>query len=117
MNTPLSKMALLDLSGELRNQIWRYALVEENAIAIPATNTSEPLQPGLLSVNRQLRAECTDIYYNENTFYLEVEPRRTDSKLKHPWFAAIGPERAQQIRKLTIDLEVPPKDLVEVIEP
>ncbi|EMC96951.1 hypothetical protein BAUCODRAFT_48719, partial [Baudoinia panamericana UAMH 10762] len=57
---------LLNLPGELRNYIYRLALVEDDHIKI--SKNSKPLQPGILQVSRQCRKEASDIYYQENIF-------------------------------------------------
>ncbi|KAF7190711.1 hypothetical protein HII31_07870 [Pseudocercospora fuligena] len=60
---------LLGLSGELRNVIYRLALLEENGILVTQTNHTEP---GLLQVCRQIRDEAKTIYRQENGFRLHV---------------------------------------------
>lgn len=55
---------LLSLPAELRNRIWHEVL-------LPQSNehfclSSARLEPGLLSVNRQVRLEATGIFYSNN---------------------------------------------------
>ena len=58
---------LLSLPPEIRNTIYRYALVQrEISIRAPAFATAE--QPAVLQVNHQIRTEAIDIYYYENEF-------------------------------------------------
>lgn len=59
---------LLRLPGELRNEIYRYALVEADNEHIRISKHIKPAQPGILQVNRQCRKESADIFYAENTF-------------------------------------------------
>ncbi|KAK4575303.1 hypothetical protein LTR86_001156 [Recurvomyces mirabilis] len=54
------------LPGELRNQIYRYALLEPEHIKI--TKHSRVLQPGILQTSKSCRKEAGDIYYQENVF-------------------------------------------------
>lgn len=58
---------LLALPAELRNRIYRHALVKDHLISIQK-HVELPLPPGLLQVNRQIRAEAYQIYYLENNF-------------------------------------------------
>ncbi|KAK5709071.1 hypothetical protein LTR17_020134 [Elasticomyces elasticus] len=60
---------LLCLTPELRNSIYRFALLESEPIRL--TRESEP-QPALLRVNRQLRKEAIGIWFSENKFELEM---------------------------------------------
>ncbi|KAI7362801.1 hypothetical protein KC336_g21649, partial [Hortaea werneckii] len=55
----------LQLPGELRNQIYRYALVSDKAIEITPTG---PGEPPLLSTCVTIRRETKGIYYPENNF-------------------------------------------------
>lgn len=55
----------LDLPGELRNRIYRYALVTPERILLRGENKK---QPALLRVSRQVRKEAIKIYYDENEF-------------------------------------------------
>jgi hypothetical protein len=65
------------LPGELRNEIYRLALVsrgsggEEEQQPIPVTKTRFT-EPGLLKVSKQLRLEAATIFYAENTFSLDI---------------------------------------------
>lgn len=55
---------LLSLPPEIRNIIYRYALVEGLIRVIQ----DPPPQPALLQLNRQVRDEAIQIYYQENCF-------------------------------------------------
>jgi hypothetical protein len=63
---------LLSLPPEIRNIIYRYALVEDE-IEIDPPMSPVPEQPSLLQTNRQVRAEASDIYYKENEFVWCIE--------------------------------------------
>ena len=71
---------LLTLSGEIRNTIYRYVL-HEDYINVP-DGTLALSQPGLLQVNRQLRKEASDIYYEENIFRFEIRGLNIDTLLE-----------------------------------
>ncbi|TKA70392.1 hypothetical protein B0A55_05615 [Friedmanniomyces simplex] len=60
----------LRIPGELRNEIYRYALLEDDTIKI--NKHAKPAQPGMLQTNRQCRKEAGDIYYHENTFLFGI---------------------------------------------
>lgn len=61
---------LLNLPGELRNQIFDFAVVEPSAIRV----TSKGLdQPALLKTCRQIRREAGTIYYGSNEFDICLE--------------------------------------------
>lgn len=62
---------LLALPAELRNAIYRFALVENDRIQI-TDQKPPPSEPGLLSVNKQVRKEARGIYHKENIFRFHV---------------------------------------------
>ena len=61
-----SKCHLFELSPELRNTIYRLALVSNNTIEVGAAD-APPMDPPLLMTCRQIRREARGIYYQENT--------------------------------------------------
>lgn len=63
------RLNVLDLPLELRQRIWRPAVVEEQFFVYPAVSTE---QPDLAMATRQIRGEVLPIYYAENTFAVEV---------------------------------------------
>jgi len=86
---------LLALCAELRNTIWRFTLVDSEAVSV--TNNTTPMEPGLLAVCRQIRNECRTIYYAENTFKVRdfglLHRRSPETR----WLASIGVEQAGKI--------------------
>ncbi|KAK4954953.1 hypothetical protein LTR10_007145 [Elasticomyces elasticus] len=64
-----TRLRLLDLPPELRNQIWRYVLHEQNAIPV---SSSASQQPALLRTCHQITRETRGIFHNENTFRITV---------------------------------------------
>ncbi|KAK0255325.1 hypothetical protein B0A54_03193 [Friedmanniomyces endolithicus] len=69
-STCMPESPFLRIPGELRNEIYRYALLEDDTIKI--NKHTKPAQPGMLQTNRQLRKEAGDIYYHENTFLFGI---------------------------------------------
>lgn len=56
---------LLKLPGELRNRIYRSALLEQPYVTV---GRAAFVEPGLLLVCHQIRREAAPIYYGENKF-------------------------------------------------
>ena len=65
---------LLELPAELRNDIYRFALVgdPEDKIKITPGMPNPPYEPALLRVSRQVRNEASSIYYQENHFRFDM---------------------------------------------
>lgn len=63
------KCHLLQLPGELRNRIYRYALVTDDDIDVTSTG---PGEPALLLSSKDIRQESLLIYYRENHFNMRV---------------------------------------------
>lgn len=59
--------SLLALPGEIRNSIYRFALVTARPFAIQL-QWNRPLDAALLRVNKQIFNEASSIFYHENTF-------------------------------------------------
>lgn len=68
-STSYPKASLLGIPGELRNQIYRYALLEDQLIKL---NPQDHQLPGLLRTCRQIADEATDIYQTENNFQVDA---------------------------------------------
>ncbi|KAI5367999.1 hypothetical protein Slin15195_G031330 [Septoria linicola] len=58
------------LPGEVRNRIYRYALVDTGDLEITSTG---PGEPSLLRVCKRVRNEASSIYYAENNFDLQIQ--------------------------------------------
>ena len=98
-SSQLDSMLLSKLPRELRDKIYRYAVIEDNDIPIRVTRCETQdgerrrrLEIGhaLLRACKQTRQEVADIYYLENTFLITedlVEKRaiRELSRLLTPW--------------------------------
>lgn len=73
---------LLKLPGELRNRIYRLALLEPQPIGLSPTNFVEP---SLLVACHQIRREAATISYGENTFRVPIP--NYDSTMCKLWTA------------------------------
>jgi hypothetical protein len=62
---------LFKLPPELRNMIYRYAIIDNRALRI--TKTAGIPEPALLSACKILKSETWKIFYLENTFLCEVD--------------------------------------------
>jgi hypothetical protein len=71
---PSSQASLMNLPLELRQRIWRVAVVKTHFFVYPAIDHE---QPDLAMTSRQVRSEVLPLYYGENTFAIEI-PASTD---------------------------------------
>ena len=81
----------LSIPGEISNEIYRLALIEDNVVDIrlrkrwssmsgwSSASSSEPFmkpspwrEPGILEVSKAIRQEASSIYYRSNTFELSL---------------------------------------------
>ncbi|KAK5124394.1 hypothetical protein LTR85_001611 [Meristemomyces frigidus] len=72
---------LLTLPGELRNRIYRLALVAHDDITVDKENWK---QPALLQVCKRIRKEGSSIYYEENKFGFDATDFNSDALIS--WF-------------------------------
>jgi hypothetical protein len=118
-----SQASLMGLPLELRNWIWRLAVVETQFFVYPAINQE---QPDLAMTSRQTRNEVLPLYYGENTFAIEIpvpveagtgkkkgkDPERTSLLLVRKWIAALEDRQyVGTINKWALSRAPPPKDL------
>ena len=61
---------ILALPAELRNEIYRYAIIEDGQIEVTLEG---PGEPELLRTCGEIRQEAITIYYTENHFVLQIE--------------------------------------------
>ena len=71
---------LLSLPSELRIQISRYVVVNEQRISVSKTDCT---QPALLRTCRQIREECLKIFYGENHFDIYLYDLEYDLSTAH----------------------------------
>lgn len=87
------------LPGGLRNNIWR-AVVVEPIESITFTDTMR--LPGILSTCREIRQECTSIYFGENIFRIACQVAHNNVSCPLA-LRAIGDASAGMIRRLQLD--------------
>lgn len=63
------RASLLGIPGELRNTIYRYALLEDQLVKLSPQNHQ---LPGLLRTCSQIRDEANEIYQIENNFQVDA---------------------------------------------
>lgn len=78
----IPRAAFIDLTGELRNRIYRLVLVEEKKIELSKLNRFS--KPGLLSTCKQIRSETVKIFYVENKW--EIDCPDGECSLRHNFF-------------------------------
>lgn len=66
---PSAHGSLMDLPLEVRQRIWRLAVVETQFFVYPAIDQE---QPDLAMTSRQVRSEVLPLFYGENTFAIEI---------------------------------------------
>ncbi|KAK3714163.1 hypothetical protein LTR37_007965 [Vermiconidia calcicola] len=79
----ITAASLLRIPGELRNRIYRLAVVEQNTINFCMKHNFLPPEPALLSASKKIRREAADIYYKENSFVLVVHDN--DGTIVEKW--------------------------------
>ncbi|KAK5127473.1 hypothetical protein LTR85_006812 [Meristemomyces frigidus] len=93
---PPSQSPLLALPGELRNRIYRLALVEPRLVLL---NRTKFVEPALLVACHQIRHEAAPIFYGENDFRIPVP--NYDSTICKLWTVKVRAVR----RKYDIHIE------------
>ncbi|KAF2211264.1 hypothetical protein CERZMDRAFT_117950 [Cercospora zeae-maydis SCOH1-5] len=88
----------LELSAELRNNIYRMSLVRHNAVTMDLErkqthyscsrkydySVKPPMDPALTRTNRQVRHEALSIYYSENIFQIPMGPTEYSFRVSGP---------------------------------
>lgn len=88
---------MLGIPGEIRNQIYRLALLEPDDIDV--SRAGSRLEPGLLRCCRAIRTEAMDIFCGENTFVITVYNRRPSANLHHwIWNGHVTPGERVRIK-------------------
>ena len=95
----------LALPGEIRNRIYRYALVTSQPFAVQLQFA--PLDTALLRVNKEVYAEASSIFYHENAFRFpqalfvgaEILPQLES-------FYRVSPSRLRTMRNFVLDVPV-----------
>lgn len=89
---------LARLPGELRNEIWRYTVVEADAAITIENNTK--VAP-ILATCREIRQESWSIYFAENNFEIAFDDGDFSS-FPAAWFGCIGIEATNSIHRLRL---------------
>jgi hypothetical protein len=89
------KPTLLGIPGELRNEIWRHALVQKTPIVINRNDSSNQgrFTPALLSVSRQIRKETASTFHEENEFDLIITDLSMNVPQEHWAYTQAHPVR------------------------
>ncbi|KAK4621953.1 hypothetical protein CLAFUW4_07499 [Fulvia fulva] len=96
---------LLALPAEMRNKIYRFALVEEDAVRIsPDVIRSHS---ALLQVCRQMRQEASGIFYAEINFEATVAGYQAATLQTARWLQSIGTRNASTICHITVKCLLP----------
>lgn len=90
---------LLRLPAELRHTIYEYSLVADGNIMFTPFDRNQAQQPSLTRTCRQIRDECTHLFYMLNTF--EVQTRSVFTTHISVFMDDIGPN-ANHLRTLII---------------
>lgn len=88
----------LDLPAELRNDIYRHAILKDKKILVTTSGIDEP---SLLRACKQIRDEALPIYYAENRFTLQIIDYKSDVVLSFE-----RRERCQILRRHNIECEI-----------
>ena len=100
---PLSPF--LALPGEIRNKIYRYALVAPKPYAVKLQFA--PLDTALLRVNKQIFSEASTIFYHESTFRIPEALFVGAPILRQlEGFYRVDGARLRALRRLVLDVPV-----------
>lgn len=87
---------LLKLPGELRNQILRNLVTQQEPIRFYNAIPNHRLEPNILRVCHQLRDEAMFIYNRENTLDIKVDSRNTIASMHFSRHHSISEYRAKE---------------------
>lgn len=85
---------MLGLPAELRDQIYRYALISNEAISLDNRRGRAHIELSLLAVSHQFRSETVKMFYSENTF------AAPDTAYAEKWLDSLGEDRMEVITSL-----------------
>jgi hypothetical protein len=105
MERPQSR--LLELPGELRNQILRHLVTQRAPIDLYHAKAELDIDLNVLYVCKQLKEEATAFIYSENTLKVIIESRGTVSSLNFSKYHSIceyrGEEAVQEVHTLYLE--------------
>jgi len=91
-----SRSRLLQLPGEVRNQILRHVVTQPEPIALRRLGSSFTIDVNVLHTCRQLRDEARFFLYNENTLEIEIDSLRMITSLHFSKRHSICEYRAEE---------------------
>jgi len=71
------------------------------------------IEPGLLSVSKQIRSEARPLYFTDNKFYFRILDMNFDGPTG--WMKALGSVNAQYIASVTIDFNLKWKQIYNMV--
>jgi len=90
---------LFKLPAELRNLIYELVIIERRSVSIPPAEDRTHVKPGLLQVNREIRAEALPIYYGGTHF------RGHDHVKVIRWFQSLPDDQLRMLRCVSLSNE------------
>lgn len=98
-----NSLCLLDLPAELRNDIYRLAMVTDTRIEL-VDNSIRQKHTTLLQTCRQIRAEATAMFYAENRFKLTTTASNLPQILG--WAESLPIARAQRFKSVLLEFNM-----------
>lgn len=98
---PDTPFRLLDLPGEIRNQIYELVLIQHIPVAVYACCARLQDPPAITQTSRQLRSETLSLFYQRNRFQFEIFSPEEPNTFT-PWVNSIGPHNARSLRSVQI---------------
>lgn len=89
----------LDLPSEIRQRVYRHAVVQANSFVWPITSELDREQPDLAMVSRLVRQEVLRVFYSENRFAFTLASmhkgrteqfRKRNEELTKKWISAMS---------------------------
>jgi hypothetical protein len=118
-----------NLSPELRNKVYEYSLQQEQPILIKAYSTPKATKPehrtniayplGLTQSCREIRTECTKLFYAINTFTIlvgDIESKTHVHRQFESFRTAIGCSNASLISSVVFEIEPVPVGSLSTME-
>ncbi len=102
-----SQSRLLDLPGEIRNEILRHVVVQRAPIDLYQLKSALDIDLSILRVCKQLKEEASAFVYRDNTLSVTIDSRGTVSSLHFSKYHSIceyrGDEAVNEVRALYLE--------------